>query len=101
MKIAEDPEDRQTFRVAFEQGLARLAPIGVCRELGFSKKVPWARVFERAVIWRAATGDARAAKEIREAVEGRLPRTIANCGKIDYKAGEEAKRILLEGLDLN
>jgi hypothetical protein len=64
----------------------------MCKKVG--KRLTFADLIALGMTRAAATGQAAAAKEIREVTEGRLPETLNLEGKIDYSAGQSAKDVL-------
>jgi hypothetical protein len=71
--VAGRPEGFRTICLAVEACLHELAPLSLCRALGFSKRKTWVDVIVRATI-EGAVFNTQVCKEIRVITEGRLPR---------------------------
>jgi Family of unknown function (DUF5681) len=92
------PKIHQRIGAEYATRLLEPVPQELAAVLGVEPGTHWAEAIARAVIARAARGDVSAAREVREVTEGRTPATLNLEGKIDYAAGQNAKRRLLKQL---
>jgi len=92
------PKIHQRMSVECAARLQEPVPHEIAAELSMPPGSSWAEAVSIALMTRAATGDVSAAREVREATEGRLPVASSVESKIDYAAGQSAKQQLLKKL---
>lgn len=86
---------------AYRVELDSVVPPEVSAALGMNGDATWAEAIAFAMIRRAATGDAMAAKEIREVTEGRLPYSLSAGPPdpvINYSLGRSPRQALIAKL---
>jgi len=88
------PKGIGPITLAAEAYLQELAPLALCRALGFSKRKTWLETLVKGGILRAGFSTP-VAIEIRKVTEGDSPVRNSKADRIDYEAGQAAKEMLL------